>query len=124
MSRSGDLVIGRSGDRKGEFTAETRSRGDVDENLTTETRRHGESHRNTVFSDHPITGSRAITRSPSVPAFFTKAIQVLLAALREIFDESAYDRFLLRANAARSVASYRAFTRERDASMQKKPRCC
>ena len=52
------------------------------------------------------------------------AIQTFLAALHEIFDESPYDRFLLRTNAARSIASYRAFTRERDASMQRKPRCC
>jgi hypothetical protein len=54
----------------------------------------------------------------------TTALQILFAALREIFDESAYDRFLLRTNAARSIASYRAFTHERDASMKKKPRCC
>jgi hypothetical protein len=44
--------------------------------------------------------------------------------LREIFDESAYDRFLLRTHASRSIASYCAFTRERDAAMLKKPRCC
>jgi hypothetical protein len=50
--------------------------------------------------------------------------KLLRATLREIFDESAYDRFLLRTNASRSVASYRAFTRERDAAMLKKPRCC
>jgi hypothetical protein len=50
--------------------------------------------------------------------------RVLLAALREIFDESAYDRFLLRTKAPRSVASYRNFTHERDAAMAKKPRCC
>jgi hypothetical protein len=48
----------------------------------------------------------------------------LRAALREIFDESAYDRFLLRTRAARSITSYREFTRERDAAMLKKPRCC
>jgi hypothetical protein len=54
----------------------------------------------------------------------TSAMRTLLAALREIFDESAYDRFLLRTQASRSVASYRAFTRERDAAMLKKPRCC
>ena len=51
-------------------------------------------------------------------------IQTIKATLREIFDESAYDRFLLRTQASRSVASYRAFTRERDAAMVKKPRCC
>jgi predicted ArsR family transcriptional regulator len=46
------------------------------------------------------------------------------ATLREIFDESAYEHFLLRTNAARSVASYRDYMRERDAAMAKKPRCC
>jgi hypothetical protein len=50
--------------------------------------------------------------------------RTLLAALREIFDESAYERFLLRTNAGRSIASYRDFTRERDSAMLKKPRCC
>jgi hypothetical protein len=60
----------------------------------------------------------------SVPTVFRTLIQTLRAALREIFDESAYDRFLLRTNAARSVASYREFTLERDAAMLKKPRCC
>jgi hypothetical protein len=60
----------------------------------------------------------------SAPAIFAKAIRTLRAALREIFDESAYDRFLLRTHASRSVASYRAFTRERDAALLKKPRCC
>ena len=52
------------------------------------------------------------------------AMQTLLAAIREIFDESPYERFLLRTHAGRSIASYRAFTRERDAAMQRKPRCC
>jgi hypothetical protein len=53
-----------------------------------------------------------------------KLMQTITAMLREIFDESAYDRFLLRTQASRSAASYRAFTRERDAAMVKKPRCC
>lgn len=50
--------------------------------------------------------------------------RLLRAAVREIFDESAYDRYLLRAKAPRSVASYRNFMHERDAAMMKKPRCC
>jgi hypothetical protein len=99
------------------FTAETRRCGEVDENLTTEARRHGEGCRSSDSPDHPITCDFPITRSLSL-------CRTLLATLREIFDESAYDRFLLRNNAARSIASYRAFTRERDASMQRKPRCC
>jgi hypothetical protein len=111
MKRSGDRVIWRSGDLKGEFTAETRSRGESQE-PTTEARRHGEESSNRVIApDRGIGKTRA---------FFS----TVRGALRELFDESAYDRFLLRTNVPRSVASYRAFTRERDASMQKKPRCC
>ena len=55
---------------------------------------------------------------------FRNVQKTVRAALREIFDESAYDRFLLRTNASRSVASYRDFSRERDAAVLKKPRCC
>jgi len=111
MSGSGDPVIGRSGDRKGEFTAETRSRGED------QTRRHGER-----------SGDREIGKSGDRKALaletMNRAMQTIRATLREIFDESAYDRFLLRTHALRSVTSYREFTRERDAAILKKPRCC
>jgi hypothetical protein len=44
MKTSGDLVIGRSGDRKNKFTAETLRRGEESgQTSTTETWRHGES---------------------------------------------------------------------------------
>ncbi len=66
--------------------------------------------------------SRNIRTSPL--AVFKNFVQTIRAALREIFDESAYDRFLLRTNAARSVVSYRDYMRERDAAMAQKPRCC
>lgn len=108
MKRSDDLMIGRSGDRKN-LTTEARRHGEI--------RRIGESRRIKDCPDHPI------TRFPSVPVI-NKIMQTIRAALREIFDESAYDRFLMRTDASRSVASYRAFTRERDAAMVKKPRCC
>lgn len=49
---------------------------------------------------------------------------ILFAILREIFDESAYDRFLLRTQRQRSVESYRAFMIERDAAAVTKQRCC
>ena len=52
------------------------------------------------------------------------ACNVIRATLSEIFDESAYNRFLLRTETSRSVASYRDFMQERDAAMTKKPRCC
>jgi uncharacterized short protein YbdD (DUF466 family) len=53
-----------------------------------------------------------------------RVTQTIRDTLREIFDESAYDRFLRRTHASRSIASYREFTRERDAAILKKPRCC
>jgi len=116
MSASGDLVIGKSGDRKPKRTAETRSRGE-NQTLTTEARRHG-----------ARSGDRVIGKSGDRKALaletMNRAMQTIRATLREIFDESAYDRFLLRTHASRSVASYRAFTRERDAAILKKPRCC
>jgi hypothetical protein len=200
MKRSGDLVIWGSGDRKVEFTAETRSRGEhqkpttearthgegsgdrviardrvigkaacnchpervgayatasrriptmpvpeyaasgssyeaanltaetwrrgENQKPTTEARRHGESDGSDGFPNHPITCDHPITRFPSAPALISKTIRTLLAAIREIFDESAYDRFLLRTHGSRSIASYREFTRERDGAVLKKPRCC
>ena len=50
--------------------------------------------------------------------------KVLLATLREIFDENAYQRFLLRTSSVPSVESYGKFVDERDAAMAKRPRCC
>ncbi len=50
--------------------------------------------------------------------------RTVLATLREIFDENAYDRFLVRTCAARSVESYREFLHEREAVILRKPRCC
>jgi hypothetical protein len=51
------------------------------------------------------------------------AMRILISALREIFDEAAYDRFLQSTHASRSSTSYRAFWRERE-SRRPKPRCC
>jgi hypothetical protein len=109
--------VNGSGDLKKNLTAEMRSRGE-NQKPTTEARRHGESRKSSDFSDHPI------TRSTFALALINNAIRTFRSALREIFDESAYERFLLRTNAPCSVASYRDFTQERDAAMLKKPRCC
>ena len=100
------------------LTAETLRRGEESsEHLTTEERRHGER-----------SGNREIGKSGDRKALalemMNRVTQTIRATLREIFDESAYDRFLLRTQASRSTASYREFTRERDAAMLKKPRCC
>ncbi|HET9285809.1 MAG TPA: CstA-like transporter-associated (seleno)protein [Candidatus Angelobacter sp.] len=50
--------------------------------------------------------------------------KILRSILREIFDESAYDRFLQRTKTSHSVESYRAFMRERESAAAQKPRCC
>jgi hypothetical protein len=50
--------------------------------------------------------------------------RTIIATVREIFDENAYERFLQRTHTARSVESYGAFLREREAGMARKPRCC
>ena len=48
---------------------------------------------------------------------------LIRAVLREIFEESAYDRFLRRTNATRTRQSYNAFLREQETAGQE-PRCC
>jgi len=53
-----------------------------------------------------------------------KAARILFATLREIFDESAYARFLSRAEMASSPEAYAAFWRERESSQKPRPRCC
>jgi hypothetical protein len=50
--------------------------------------------------------------------------QLALAALREIFDESAYSRFLAREGAQNSREKYEQFLRENETARLKKPRCC
>jgi len=49
---------------------------------------------------------------------------ILLAALREIFDESAYQRYLQRTGQASSRAAYAGFMSEHGAGKCKRPKCC
>ena len=98
------------------LTAETRRRGE-NQKPTTEARRHGEESGDRVIG-------KSGDRKALLPEMMNRVMQTIRAAIREIFDESAYDRFLLRTHALRSVTSYREFTRERDAAILKKPRCC
>jgi hypothetical protein len=46
------------------------------------------------------------------------------AILREIFDESAYERFLAQHRLASSAAAYSRFCHERDRTQARRPRCC
>lgn len=49
---------------------------------------------------------------------------VFIAALREIFDESAYARFLDQRQLASSRAAYAAFRQEHEAAKARRPKCC
>lgn len=52
------------------------------------------------------------------------AWSLLMAALREIFDESAYQRFLCRKGMAPSASAYAAFLNELQHVRERRPRCC
>jgi hypothetical protein len=53
-----------------------------------------------------------------------KATRILLATLREIFDETAYDRFLSRTQTTSSPSAYAAFRQEFEESKARRPKCC
>jgi len=53
-----------------------------------------------------------------------RAIQIILAIAREIFEESAYGRYLSRANMPSSPESYAAFRREYELMKARRPKCC
>lgn len=54
----------------------------------------------------------------------TRAWNLLLLTLREIFDEAAYSRFLARRQMVRSRKSYAAFLGEYGEVKERRPRCC
>ena len=51
-------------------------------------------------------------------------LRTLFAILREIFDESAYSRFLRRRSLPASKEAYAEFIREHGRSKSSLPRCC
>jgi hypothetical protein len=65
---------------------------------------------------------KAIIRVLGTPS--AKAFMMLLAALREIFDEGAYARFLKRAGMVSSTEAYAAFRREFEEVKMRRPKCC
>jgi hypothetical protein len=52
------------------------------------------------------------------------ALRVVKHALREVFDEAAYARYLEQTGVTASRESYAAFWRERSAQGRPRPRCC
>jgi len=57
-------------------------------------------------------------------AFVRRVLGLFRSALREIFDESAYERFLERQRKAPSQAAYAEFLREGQAAQERRARCC
>jgi hypothetical protein len=55
---------------------------------------------------------------------FKNLVVLAKAMLREIFDESAYQRFLERRQLPSSAAAYGDFRREIEATMARRPKCC
>ncbi len=53
-----------------------------------------------------------------------RPLQIGRAMLREIFDESAYARFLERRQLASSPQAYAEFLVENETRAQRRPRCC
>jgi hypothetical protein len=51
-------------------------------------------------------------------------IRTAAAALREIFDEAAYARFLDRAGIVSSREAYAAFRQECEEAKEPRPKCC
>jgi hypothetical protein len=54
----------------------------------------------------------------------TRSLAIILATLKEIFDESAYTRFLERHGISSSREAYAGFLRETDAARVRRARCC
>jgi hypothetical protein len=69
-------------------------------------------------------GHRRHRKIGKIARKFGDVLLTVQAVLCEIFDESAYERFLVRTHAVRSVGSYREFLQEREMDVTKIPRCC
>jgi hypothetical protein len=63
-------------------------------------------------------------RASAILAAIVRLFAVLLAALQEIFDESAYQRFLDRTRLQSSRKAYAMFQQENEQATSRRPRCC
>jgi hypothetical protein len=63
-------------------------------------------------------------RAHSLWAAAGRGIAMIRAMLQEIFEESAYARFLERTGSRSSREAYACFLRETDASRGRRARCC
>ena len=56
--------------------------------------------------------------------FLREVFGLIVAVLREIFDESAYERFLDRSRLESSPNAYAIFRKENEQAKSRRPRCC
>jgi hypothetical protein len=63
-------------------------------------------------------------RVSAIAAAIIRSFKLLAAILREIFDESAYQRFLDRSQLESSANAYAIFLQENEQSKPQKVRCC
>jgi hypothetical protein len=63
-------------------------------------------------------------KASAILAAIIRSFAVLAAALREIFDESAYQRFLDRSRLESSPNAYAIFLQENEQAKSRRPRCC
>lgn len=60
----------------------------------------------------------------AILAPIVRSFTVFVAMLQEIFDESAYQRFLNRSHLQCSPSSYEVFRQEAEQSRSRRPKCC
>jgi hypothetical protein len=53
-----------------------------------------------------------------------RALKLIWQALREIFDEAAYERYLRRMGCVESRESFAAFVESSKVKSERRPRCC
>jgi hypothetical protein len=73
--------------------------------------------------DGRIRPSRRAQRGGLLP-ILSRIASVGRAILREIFDESAYQRFLDRSQLESSAKAYAVFRQENEQAKSRKPKCC
>jgi len=61
---------------------------------------------------------------PRHTVWLKRAVRILVSVAREIFDESAYTRFLQRRQMLSSSTAYAAFQQDCEAVKARRPRCC
>jgi len=76
-----------------------------------------------------VQGSRRLSPDrvagkPSLLAWFPQIAVAMTSLLKEIFDESAYGRFLERNRISSSATAYARFREENDRLKSQRPRCC